>query len=115
MPKIDDQNLYDRVKKYADYIYLKPSAYKSAFVVKTYKSLGGTYTDDNEPKNLKRWLKEDWKDVGGLEYPVFRPTKRISKKTPLTVNEINRSNLKKQIKLKQIIKGDFNLPKFVKK
>jgi hypothetical protein len=47
---------------------------------------------------------------------VYRPTIKVSKtKTPLTVNEIDPDQLKKQIKLKQKIKGESNLPKFKKK
>jgi len=103
------------VKAYADTIYTKPSAYKSGFIVKKYKELGGTYLDDKKPKDLKRWFNEDWKDIGGLDYPVYRPTKRISEKTPLTPSEIKPSNLKKQILLKQDLKGEFNLPKFKEK
>jgi len=112
MPIIDNQKLYNQVKHLADKLYSKPSAYKSGFLVKKYKELGGTYSDDKEPKNLKRWFQEDWKDVGDKEYPVYRPTKRINKNTPLTPNEIKPSNLKKQIDLKQIIMGNYNLPKF---
>jgi hypothetical protein len=115
MPTPANQTLYNQVKQYADTIYKKPSAYKSGFIVKKYKELGGTYIDDNKPKNLKRWFKEDWKDVGNLDYPVYRPTKRISEKTPLTPSEIKPSNLKKQIKLKQELKGDYNLPEFKSK
>jgi hypothetical protein len=47
-----------------------------------------------------------------LDYPVYRPTRRVSKKTPLTASELDPTDLKKQILLKQIIKGEFNLPKF---
>lgn len=112
MPIIDNQKLYNQVKYLADKLYSKPSAYKSGFLVKKYKELGGTYSDDKEPKNLKRWFQEDWKDIGHKEYPVYRPTKRINKDTPLTPNEIKPSNLKKQIDLKQIIMGNYNLPKF---
>lgn len=115
MPTPTDQALYNKVKAYADTIYKKPSAYKSGFIVKKYKELGGTYIDDKKPKELKRWFKEKWTDVGGLDYPVYRPTKRISSKTPLIPAEIKPSNLKKQIDLKQDLKGDFNLPKFIGK
>lgn len=115
MPIVDNQDLYDKVKTYANSVYSKPSAYKSGFIVKTYKELGGTYTEDNKPKNLERWYKEEWKDIGDKSYPVYRPTKRINKDTPLTIKEIDSDNLKKQIKLKQKIKGDSNLPKFKKK
>jgi len=113
MPIIDNQKLYDYCKREADEKYEKSSAYKSGYIVRLYKSLGGTYTDDNKPKNLQRWYKEAWKDVGGEDYPVYRPTKKISKtKTPLIPSEI--SNLDEQIKLKQQIKGDKNLPPFKK-
>lgn len=111
---INNPELYKRVKKIADETYPKPSAFKSGFIVKKYKELGGTYSEDNKPKNLKRWFKEDWKDVGGKPYPVLRPTKKISKDTPLTPEEIDPTNLKEQIRLKQKIKGQTNLPPFKK-
>lgn len=112
MPIPKDKELYDKVKKDADVIYKKPSAFKSGYIVKKYKELGGTYIDDKKPKNLKRWFKEEWKDVAGLDYPVFRPTKRINKNTPLTPQEIDPKNLKEQALIKQIIKGDYNLSPF---
>lgn len=127
MPIPTNPKLYEQVKKYADTIYEKPSAYKSGFIVKKYKELGGEYIDDcgvsphtpdrkrNCPKNLKRWFKEDWKDIGGLNYPVYRPTKRISKMTPLTPVEIDPVNLQNQILLKQRYKGRKNLPAFIYK
>lgn len=106
--------LYNDVKKYADTIYKKPSAYKSGFIVQEYKRRGGTYEDDGE-KPLKRWFDEKWKDIGGREYPVFRPTKRISKDTPLLPIEIKPSNLKSQIEKKQKIKGEQNLSPFIRR
>jgi hypothetical protein len=115
MPIPKDKILYDKVKKQADLIYEKPSAYKSMYIQKLYKSMNGEYIDDNKPKKLKQWMDEKWKDVGNKNYPVFRPTKRINKRTPLTVNEIDKVNLKKQINLKQKIKGNKNLPPFMKK
>lgn len=114
MPTILNPSLYAIAKAEADKKYIKSSAYKSGYIVKLYKSMGGSYADDNKPKNLERWFKEDWKDIGNKEYPVYRPTKKISKDTPLTINEISASNLKKQITLKQKIKGKSNLPPFEK-
>lgn len=38
--------LYKKAKKIADDVYKKPSAYKSGFIVKKYKELGGTYTNE---------------------------------------------------------------------
>ena len=68
---IKNQALYDKVKLYADQIYKKPSAYKSGFIVKTYKRLGGTYSDDNKQKPLARWYNERWQDIGNKSYPVY--------------------------------------------
>jgi hypothetical protein len=111
---INNRTLYDQVKQYADEIYKKPSAYKSGFIVKTYKQHGGTYSDDKKEKPLARWFKEAWQDIGHKEYPVYRPTIKVNKKTPLLTTEIDQVQLKKQIKLKQKIKGNKNLPKFKK-
>ena len=112
MPKILNPEIYKKAIEIANEIYKKSSAYRSGFIVKKYKELGGKYGDDNEPKKLSRWFKEDWKDIGNKSYPVYRPSKRINKDTPLTVDEIDKEQLKKQIKLKQQIKGEKNLPKF---
>jgi hypothetical protein len=112
MPLVLDQPLYDRVKAYADTIYSKPSAYKSGFIVKLYKQNGGKYAEDSKPKKLDQWFKERWTDVGDKDYPVLRPTVRVNKTTPLTVQEIDPKNLKKQIAEKQKIKGTKNLSPF---
>ena len=113
MPTPANQKLYEKAKAIADEKYAKPSAYKSGFIVKTYKDMGGTYIDDNQPKDLKRWFLEDWVNLAKqYEYPVMRPSKIISSKTPLTVAEISPQKLKKQINLKQKIKGAKNLPAF---
>lgn len=112
MPTPIDKQLYEKVKKDADKVYSKPSAYKSGYIVKKYKELGGRYQDDKQPRALKRWFQEGWTDVGNKEYPVYRPTKRINKSTPLTVSEIDPKNLQKQIALKQRIRGSKNLPPF---
>ena len=112
MPQILNPELYNKVKQEASKIYGKPSAYKSGWIVKTYKQRGGKYGDDNNPKLLERWFKEEWGDIGNKEYPVYRPFKRITKDTPLTAFEIDPNQAKKQIDLKQVIKGEANLPKF---
>jgi len=107
--------LYNQVKLEADEIYQKPSAYKSGYIVKEYKRRGGLYIDSDSDKKLSQWFLEKWKDVGHKQYPVYRPTRRINKTTPLTVNEIDPINLKEKIKLKQKIKGTKNLPPFKSK
>lgn len=111
-----DRNLYEKVKAKADTIYKKPSAYKSGYIVQEYKRQGGKYRTVSKDRPLQRWFKETWKSTSGKdEYPVLRPTKRISKKTPLLASEIDPKNLKEQTKLKQKLKGDKNLPAFKKK
>lgn len=115
MPLPKDPELYEAVKRFADRVYRKPSAYKSGFIVKKYKELGGTYEDDHKTRNLKRWFQEEWADVGHRSYPVYRPTRRVNRKTPLTASEIDEENLKAQIRLKQKLKGARNLPPFKKK
>jgi len=112
MPIPNDEVLYNKVKREANELYKKHSAYKSGWIVKEYKKRGGTYLDDNKPKNLQRWFKEKWVDIGNQEYPVYRPTIRITEDTPLTTSEIDPIQAQEQIKLKQIIKGKKNLPKF---
>lgn len=112
MPVVLDEQLYQKVKKEADSKYDKPSAYKSGWIVKTYKERGGKYGDDGKTRPLKRWFKEKWDDYAGLDYPVYRPTKRISKDTPLTTAEIEPSNLLQQALKKQKIKGKKNLQPF---
>jgi hypothetical protein len=110
-----DTKLYEYAKRIANEHYTKPSAFKSGFIVNLYKTLGGKYKDTGGPHNLSRWFKEKWIDVGNKSYPVYRPTKRVDRDTPLTANEIDPENLKKQIALKQKIKGTKNLPPFKQK
>jgi hypothetical protein len=117
MPTPLNKKLYESVKAEADRIYSKSSAYKSGWIVKTYKKLGGTYKEDGKPQNLKRWFKDEkWINInpllGKTGYPVYRPTIRANKNTPLTVSEIDKKNLKEQYKLKQEYKGFKNLPPF---
>jgi hypothetical protein len=110
--KMNDKALYEKAKATVYAIYKKPSAFRSGALVKEYKRLGGTYSGKKTTKGLVRWFKEDWADVGKKDYPVYRPTKRVSKDTPLTTREIDPKNLRKQVELKQKIKGKKNLPPF---
>lgn len=106
-----NKKLYERAKAEVYPRYKKPSAYRSGAVVKRYKDLGGKFKDNNG-RPLARWFAEEWRDVGNQAYPVYRPTKRITKDTPLTPKEIDPENLKLQIREKQEIKGDANLKPF---
>lgn len=111
-----DKALYARVKREADQKYPKHGAYKSGFIVKTYKERGGKYSGKKPKGGLSAWFKEDWQNVAKKDqYPVLRPTKRVNKDTPLTVKEISKSEIAKQVKAKQKIKGKKNLKPFKKK
>jgi len=108
--------LYEKAKAIVNKSYPKHSAYRSGAYVKKYKEMGGEYEDEPDGKRpLERWFKEDWKSINKEGYPTYRPTKRISKDTPLTPEEIDPDNLKLQIKEKQKIKGDRNLSAFKKR
>lgn len=107
-----DPELYDKARAIVYKQYDKPSAYRSGALVKKYKEMGGDFRDDGEGRPLKRWFKEDWKDYAGMDYPVYRPTKRISADTPLTPDEIDPDNLVSQAIRKQEIKGKSNLSPF---
>jgi hypothetical protein len=108
-----DEALYERAKATVYPRYKKPSAYRSGALIKEYKRLGGRFKEDGG-RPLERWFKESWQDVGNKEgdYPLYRPTKRVSKDTPKTASEVGELRLLVQDKLKQKIKGSKNLPKF---
>ena len=107
-----DKKLYMMAKKDADLKYKVPSAYKSMYIQKKYKELGGRYK--NKKKNIgdtKRWLKEEWvvvseylngnkKIVCGtseIKKKVCRPLVRINKDTPITIPELLKIHSKKDL------------------
>lgn len=60
-----NKDLYKEAKKIADETYKRHSAWKSMFLVRQYKQLGGEYkeTKKNKKKPLDRtdlWRKEEW-------------------------------------------------------
>ena len=107
--KPSDQKLYDKVKKKIDKKIKKHSAYKSGHIVKTYKkqfsekhgNRKSPYKGcDKKKTGLGRWYEEDWKsDTGKYKYTskssIYRPSKRISRRTPLTHDEITEKELKR--------------------
>lgn len=54
--------LWDEARKQADEIYNRPSAYKSMYISKVYKRIGGKYKTKTKGKNMatELWLKEKW-------------------------------------------------------
>jgi hypothetical protein len=111
-----NKKLYEKVKKMADEKYKTHGAYKSMWIVKKYKELGGKYKGRKDTsKGLTRWKNEMWINYApALDYPVYRPTNRVSKHTPLTLSEIDSQDLFIKAIQKQYIKGKANLPPFVK-
>lgn len=115
-----DKKLYTKVKKLADKVYDKPSAYKSGFIVKKYKELGGTFAAKKAAKSpskgLKRWFKEKWVNQHGTEgyahkNDVYRPSKRVNNNTPTTWSELTKKEIEKAKRTKS--KG-LRITKFAK-
>jgi len=105
MPEPTNKKLYSKAK--AKYSSMKHSAYRSGLIVKEYKKLGGTYSGEKpKKKGLSRWFKEDWRTEKGKKTykeggKIFRPTKRITKDTPTTMNELTSKQKKKAIEEKK--------------
>ena len=126
MPIPTDEVLYNTSKIFIMSKYKKNSPLASGAIVKHYKQLykkkygddSGSYSEDNKKKNLKRWFEEKWVDINpmlGVErdgYPVFRPTVKVSDRTPVLAQNTNKKELKEKIKLKQKYKGNKNLSDF---
>ena len=100
-PEPTNKKLYDEVKKEIYAKYPKHSAYRSGLLVKEYKERGGSYSGDKSKGSSGRWFEEEWRnqrgEVGykqGAKGDVYRPTKRVSSKTPATYSEISSKELK---------------------
>lgn len=104
-----DEKLYNKTKKYIVKKYPKHSAYRSGLLVKKYKKdFKKKYGTKKKPyigkKNsktgLKRWFDEWWvnqRGKTGYKYKsdVYRPSRRITSKTPKTFKELSKKNIKK--------------------
>ena len=111
-----DPELYERVKKFINLKYLKHSAYRSMAYIKEYKRRGGKFIADGKTMKLRRWQQEKWKDINPnatkTSYPVYRPTVIVSSKTPTTASEISKTEIIRQSKIKQKIRGKSYLKPF---
>lgn len=113
----------DKYKEMAKRVYDRHSAYSSMYALR----LALEQDDDFKKKylryrqtlsgkeGLRRWIKEDWIQVppylekgeviacgretedDGIKIPACRPLRRISKDTPVTINEILKKSSKKEI------------------
>ena len=110
-----DTKLYESVKNKIYKQITKHSAYRSGILVKEYKkaylkkykSNEAYYGKKTNKQGLARWFKEEWKNQRGeVEYKntndVYRPTRRVTPKTPLTFNELTKYELTKAKKIKEI-------------
>jgi len=101
MPKPTNAKLYAKVKAEIIKKVPKHSAYRSGLIVKEYKKRGGKYEGaKDEKKGLSRWFKEKWRTQDGKKTyqkkgDIFRPTVRVSKKTPSTMSELTPAQKKK--------------------
>jgi len=107
MPSPVDAKLYEKVKSSVYKKYPKHSAYRSGMIVSDYKKSftkkhGKTKSPYKGQKpsltGLSRWFKEKWRsDSGKVGYSskssVYRPTKRITKKTPITFSELSKKRI----------------------
>lgn len=99
-----NKKLYKQIKKEADEKFKRPtSAYKSMWIVKTYKNRGGEYKGKKEGLT-KRWRDEEWIQVkpfiednkkiacgsDNRKNKVCRPLKRVNKETPITIKELQK-------------------------
>jgi hypothetical protein len=113
-PKPVDMTLYNKVKAKVYKRIPKHSAYRSGIVVQDYKEAFAKKYGKKSPytgkkskkKGLARWFAEDWRNQsGGIGYKksddVYRPTKRITKKTPVTFKELSKKQIKRAQKEKQ--------------
>lgn len=103
MPTPTNKTLYAKVKAEIIKKVPKHSAYRSGLIVKEYKKRGGKYSGaKDEKKGLSRWFKEDWRTQEGSKTykkkgDIFRPTKRVTSKTPTTMKELTPAQKKKAI------------------
>ena len=111
-----DKALYESVNRRVYNKYPQHSAYRSGLLVKEYKeaftkkhgSRASPYIGESK-NGLTRWFAEDWRnESGGIGYDstntLYRPTKRVSSKTPKTWSELSKSDISKA-KNEKIKKG----------
>ena len=106
-------NAYKKAKREADKVYEKHSAYKSMYISKLYKEYGGKYKDSSKKDTkLSTWRQERWivvepylkegkKIACGSEKAsnihACRPSKRINKDTPTTIDSLIELHGKKKL------------------
>tara|TARA_R110000765_G_scaffold268378_2_gene367373 strand:+ start:158 stop:577 length:420 start_codon:yes stop_codon:yes gene_type:complete len=106
--------LYSKAKSKANKKYgIKTGAYKSMYIVKEYKKMGGKYSTKKKTGGTTRWNKEKWVQVipyvksgkiiacgsSNKKNKACRPTRKL-KGTPITLQEsVKKLGKKKVIQL----------------
>lgn len=108
MPPIPrDSELYEKTKQYIFQKIPKHSAYRSGMLVQEYKrrftlKYGNTkspYIGKKTQKvGLKRWFSEKWVNQRGevgyrYKSDVYRPSVRVTRKTPITYGELSQNQI----------------------
>lgn len=99
MSNVKNMKLYEKVKEEIYKKYPKHSAYRSGLLVKTYQERGGEYEGKkNKNEGLNLWFRSEWKNQRGetgykYKSDVYRPTKRITKDTPTTFEELSKKEI----------------------
>lgn len=109
-----DKDLYEKTKRDIILKYPVNSAYRSGLIVKKYKEeYEKKYKNKNAyigikngAKGLLRWFNEEWKNQRGeIGYKkkgdIYRPTIRVNKDTPITINELTKKQIEKAMKEKK--------------
>ena len=108
-PQPVDSVLYEKVKASVYKRIPKHSAYRSGIVVKEYKTrFREKYGTKRQPysgnrtqkKGLGRWFREKWVNQRGevgykYKSDIYRPSRRVTAKTPKTHNELTRKQVKR--------------------
>jgi len=106
--------LYRQAQRKADETYKRNSLYKSAFLVKTYRQLGGKYKDErNKEKQseVKRWFQQKWVSMEAFvagkiqtcgrsqgdmrKFPLCRPLYKRGEKILTAQNVLDKHGVKK--------------------
>ena len=100
-----DSKLYEEVKAKIYKQIPTHSAYRSGLIVQEYKRRGGKYEGPKPKAGLTRWFKEDWRNQRGevgykKKGDIYRPTKRVTEKTPVTLQELTPGELKTAMRKK---------------
>jgi hypothetical protein len=112
-----DKLLYERIKRNLFIEMPYNSAYRSGHLVRKYKAAyelkykNGSSAYEGSKKNnkgLDRWYKEKWVNQRGeIGYKkvgdIYRPTIKITSKTPKTYGELDAKKIKKAIKAKKTL------------